>query len=130
MYRLVLEAPFEITLVHRDVFEREVDAQLQAGRLPVGFKTVPSDKVPCHAMLVPVRTVRECGMKPEEIRMYAQAGELPIQPGDTVYVPRIKERGSVISLDGNQVQVRLDSSDGSQILSLSAGELMRVSGSA
>ncbi len=51
MYRLVLELPFRVTLVHRDRFETPEKAQECLATLPSGFVIAPENAIDINPII-------------------------------------------------------------------------------
>ena len=55
MYRLQLKLPFKVTLVQKDGYATEEDAQAAATLLPGEFRVISEDEIPEDAIQIPLK---------------------------------------------------------------------------
>jgi dsDNA-specific endonuclease/ATPase MutS2 len=130
MYRLILELPFQVTLVHRQIFAVQQEAEQFAKQLPQGFRAVPLDALSheCETLTIPVKELKE-PMNTREFLRYEEASRQPIVLGDEVYVEARKQRGLVVAIsDDDRLTVRLhvDNQDWEEQVTCSG--VLRVTG--
>jgi hypothetical protein len=103
MYRLVLQAPFGVVIIHRKRFPNQQEALDASETLPFGFEAVPESMAPAANLLVPIRIKQ---MKTEDIMRYDSAREDPFQVEEEVYIPAWDTVGSITNVDGYTLTVK------------------------
>lgn len=129
MYRLILELPFRVALVHRQIFAAQQEAEQFANQLPQGFRAVPLEALSevCETLTVPVKEQKE-PMNTREFLRYEDASCQPIVLGDEVYVERRKQRGLVVAIQGDRLTVRLHVDNQDLEEQVACSNVLRVTG--
>jgi hypothetical protein len=97
MYRLYMQLPFGVTILHRSEFGSYADADAFRNTLPTGFQITDGN---IEGIKVPMKT--------EEIMAYEKLRLDEITYGTMVFVQAANQRGEVIGVNGRQYLVRME----------------------